>query len=415
VRVGNVGWLENTGVNFQRMSISLLPSADTSRFHYYTTIPASDLYLTSLNSVTLWTATFVPGGSFFDTYASQASSDAFSGTTFDWFGTYTPKYIEQNNNVMFYAGFSQSPSDVWFTELAQPEQLDPDYSFEVRTNDGDRITATKAFQNELIVFKQNSFHKVIGDNPANFQLVEVTQRFGCLSNKTVVDFNQSLVWLDKRGIVRYNGASWDLISTPVEDIFRRLNISAAIDKAVAINYEYRNQVWFGIPIDNSSVNNLTVVWDYLLDAWTFFEGFSPASFAYAKGYLNRQTVWRGDYSGLIHYHGEVFYGDNGQAITCTIKPHWDKGKENETWIQRRLFLDVNTVSGVTGTITGKVYSDYNASTIQATFSMYQNQFQSRAEMGVVGKAFTAEMSHSSASLPLLINGYSWAKRFLRNV
>jgi len=277
VRAGNIGWLENTGFNFQRMSISLLPSADTSRFHYFTTIPSSNLYLTNYNGVTLWSATFSPGASFFDTYSSQAAGDAFSGMAIDWFSTYTPKYIEQNQNVMFYAGFSSAPSTVWFTELGQPEQIEPDYNFEVRTNDGDRIYATKTYNNQLLVLKENSFSKVVGDNPDNFQLVELSQQFGCLSNKTVIEFKEDLVWLDTRGIVRFNGASWDLISTPVEDVFRRLNISVAKEKAVAVHYKYRNQVWFGIPVDNSSVNNLTVVWDYLIEAWTFFEGFNLAS------------------------------------------------------------------------------------------------------------------------------------------
>ena len=100
---------------------------------------------------------------------------------------------------------------------------------------------------------------------------------------------------------------------------------------------YRNQIWFGIPVDGSTVNNLTVVYDYLVQAWTFFDGFNPASFAFIKGALNKPTVWRGNYSGMISYHGESFFGDNGSGITCIARPHWDKNKENETWIWRRFF------------------------------------------------------------------------------
>ncbi len=334
---------------------------------------------------------------------------------FCFFDTYTPKYIEVNQNSMVMSGFSTAPSLVWISDIGNPEILQPENNFEVRTNDGDRITGHKTYNNQTIVLKENSFHKVIGDNTDNYQLVELSQQFGCLSNKTLIEYKEELVWLDTRGIIRFNGASWDLISTPVEDVFRRLNISAAKEKAVAVHYKYRNQIWFGIPVDNSTVNNLTVVWDYLIDAWTFFEGFNLSSATYAKGYLNRPTVFRGDYSGMIYFHGEVFYSDNGQGITCQATPHWDKGKENETWIQRRLFLDVATVTGVTGLITGKVFSNYNTATVQATYAMFQDAFQSRAEMGVVGKAFTTQWTHYSASLPLLINGYSWGKRLLRNV
>jgi hypothetical protein len=91
------------------------------------------------------------------------------------------------------------------------------------------------------------------------------------------------------------------------------------------------------------------------------------------------------------------------------------GGQNETSIWRRFFLDVATASGVTGQIKGQVFSNYDHSTVQTTFAVYQDQFQTRAEMGVVGKAVAAQVSHSSASLPLLINGYAWTKRPLRNV
>lgn len=414
-KVGNLGWRVNTGGNFLQTSVTLFPGADVSRFHYFTTIASSSLIITNYNGDTSWAAPIQLGASFFDSYAGLAVTDGFSGMSRAWFNTYTPKFIEQNQNVMFYAGFSSSPSTVWFSELGLPENIDPEFSFEVRTNDGDRITGTKSYNNQVIVFKQNSFHKVIGDNPDNFQLVELSQQFGCLSNKTIVEYKENLVWLDSRGVVMFNGAGWELISTPVEDTFRRINISAALENACAVHYKFRNQIWFGIPIDNSTQNNITIVWDYLVNAWTIFEGFNVASMALVKGSLTRPTAWRGDYSGMIYYHGESFYGDNGAGITCLARPHWDKLAENQTWLWRRFFLDVGTVSGLTGQITGKVFSDYDSSTVQATFSMYQSQFQSRAEMGVQAKAVTAEFAHYSASLPLLINGFSWARRNLRNV
>lgn len=340
---------------------------------------------------------------------------SFSAMTFDWFFSNTPKYLEINQNSMFMAGFSGAPSTIWFSNLGVPEVIESDSFFEVRTNDGDRIFGTKTFNNNVLVFKQNSFHKVIGDSPENFELVELSNEYGCISNQAIVEYRELLVWLDQKGVVRYNGASWEIISTPVEEIFKRMNLEAAKEKACAFHNLYRNQIWFGIPVDGSTQNNVTVVYDYLVDAWTYFDGFNPASFTLAKGSLNKPTAWRGDYSGLIHYHGESFFGDNGRGITCLAMPNWDRNKPNETWIWRRFFLDVATVTGLTGTITGKVMSDYDHTTVQATYSIYQNAFQSRAELGVVAKAVTTEWAHYSASLPLLINNYAWAKRLLRNV
>lgn len=381
-------------------SQQLNPAYNISKFKLYTLIPSNTSTFTIV----------IPSISLF---FSRASS--WTGIEFNFYASYTPKYLEVNQNVMFLSGFSNAPSTVWFSDVGAPESIQPENFFEVRTNDGDRILATKTYGSQVIVMKENSFHKIIGDSPENFELVEISNRYGCLSNKTVVEYEQKLLWLDKKGVLEFNGANYDIISTPVEDIFRRMNVEAAKEKAVAVHEIYRNQVWFGIPIDGATQNNMTVVYDYLVKAWTFFEGFRPASFALIKQALDKGTIWRGDYSGMIYYHSASFLGDNGSGITCLIRPHWDKNKENETWIWRRLFLDVGTVTGLTGQITGKLFSNYDNSTVQGTFAMYQDAFQSRAEIGVPAKAVTAEMAHYSASLPLLINGYSWAKRFLRNV
>jgi hypothetical protein len=422
VQAGALGYYDaSTGAAHSAMSITLKPSADLSRFQLYTTIPISSLTarsvyepFTASANITMFCSAFSINHASFSIVAPAQLG--FSGMVGNFFGTYTPKYIEVNQNIMFMAGFSSAPSVVWFSELGDPENVLPENFFEVRTNDGDRVYAMKAYNNYVLIMKETSFHKLIGNSADNFQLVQLSDQYGCISDKTVVEYSQKLVWLDRKGVMRFDGASWEIISTPVEDVFRRMNVANAKENACAVHWPDRNQIWFGIPLDNSTKNNITVVWDYLVDAWTFFDGFNPAAFAPVKGYNARSTTWRGDYSGMIYYHGDVFYGDNGQGITCIARPHWDKWQgEHSTSLWRRLFLDVNTASGITGAITGKVFSNYDSSTVQATFTMYQNQFQSRAEMGVNGKAVTAEFAHFSASLPLLINGYSWAKRTLRNV
>jgi hypothetical protein len=409
----NMGYVSG-GIGTDMLAFSLLPDVTQSRFHLFTTVPGASLFPQSLSGTTMWTTTFMPTS--LASFALAPTGDrAFSGVPFCWFDSNIPKYIEVNQNVMFMAGFSPQPSVAWFSEVGAPESTRANYNFEVRTNDGDKILATKAFQNGLLIMKERSFHKVIGDNPDNYQLVEMSSQYGCISNKTVVEFREMLAWLDRQGVLQYNGSAWEVISTPIEDTFRRMNLSAAREKACAVHYPFRNQLWFGIPVDGSTENNLTVVYDYLVGAWTFFDGFNASSFALAKGALNTPTAWRGDYSGKVHYFGESFYGDNGQGITCLGFSPFERNKENETWIWRRLFLDVAPVTGLTGVINCQLFANYNRSTVQATFAIYQDQFQSRADFGVVAKGTAVQFSHHSASLPLLINGYSWTKRYLRNV
>jgi hypothetical protein len=422
--------------NFRYMSATLRPDADTSRFWLYTIIPGASLYLksgvgTGVNNsfingggATFWAIDFsfrANGvGESLPTYAqfdgAPPLTSAFSGMPFNFFATYTPKYIEVSQNVMFSAGFSAQPSTVWFSELGEPEVYQPDSFFEVRTNDGDKIYGLKAFNNSLIVAKEHSFSKLIGSSADNYQLVELSSDFGCISSRTMLTKDQTLYWLDKKGILEFNGANWTIVSSGVENIFRRMNVDAAKENACGVHNIFRNQLWWGIPVDGSTVNNVTVVYDYLVGAWTYFDGFNPGSFALIKGAQSRPTVWRGDYSGLVHYTGSSFYSDSGRGITCMAFTKFENvGGENQTTLWRRLFLDVAPDhSGVTGAINCQIFSDYNTTAVQHTAMATQDQFQTRVEMGVIGKAVAAQFSHNSASLPLLINGYGFASRPLRN-
>lgn len=384
--------------------LKLLPVANTN-FKFFTLLPTSTTTFTlTTNEIPSWSGFLAtnPRGQ--------------SGMTFDWYSTYTPKYIEINQNQLFASGFKSNVNRVWFSNLGSPEFFDPEDFIDIITNDGDQVTAMKYFNEQIVLFKLRSFHKVIGTDPTNFQLLQISSDYGCLSKRAIVTTDLHMLWLDRKGIVQYDGANFKIISTPVEGIFRRMNISAAQEFATAVHWVYRNQIWFGIPIDGSTTNNITVVYDYSVGAWTFFDGFNPASFTYALGNLSVPSVWRGDYTGNVHVFGSSYYNDSGQGITCLAMTRFENdGGENQTTLWRRLFLDVATTSGITGVINGQVFSNYDKGTVQGTFTVYQNQFQTRTEMGILGKSVAAQVSHNSASLPLVINGYGWAKRGLRNV
>lgn len=400
------------GLSFNPGSVDLTPDQFGNIF-----VPLSEWRF--ITNIANSEQTFVIGAGDFnwpDVYDNVAGINiGFSGQPFVFNETYTPKYIEIADNRLFMAGFSAAPSVEFFSEIGQPEIVFPESFFEVRTDDGDRITGHKNFNDELIVFKRHSFHKLLGDSANNYDLSEISTEYGALSNKAIVEYRNKLLFLDEKGIVEFNGASWDIISHEVEPIFRRMNIEAAIENAAAVHYDFRNQIWFGIPLDDSTENNFTVVYDYLIDAWTFFDGFNPASFAMAKQGLSRDNLWVGDYSGQVSYFSPSFFADNGTGITCLIETKFDSPDgANVQNMYRQLFLDVNTPTGVTGKIDVEVFSDYTASA-KATFSVFQNSFQTKKDFGVQGKSVAFRMTHNSESLPLTIYGYTVRRRFLREV
>lgn len=316
-----------------------------------------------------------------------------------------PTFMEIHQNSMFLAGISATPSTLWFSELANPEKIQPDYNFEVRTNDGDKIRALKSLGSQLVVFKENSFHKVVGDNPTNYELVEISTEYGALSDRAVATVDGTAYFIDPKGIVKYDGSSWKIISDRMEQTFRRMNLSSARNNCLAAHYSFRNQIWFMFPIDSATQNNVAVIYDYKADAWFKFEGFNASSLVQMEAGLGTKSLFYGGYSGMISHFSPSFLSDNGTAFSLIAQPRFDQPQgRNNTALFRRLWLDSDPVSGLTGTIDVTILKNMSNTGI-TTMSIYQSQFQSRLEFGVAAKAIGFIFSHRHASLPCTINGW----------
>jgi hypothetical protein len=327
--------------------------------------------------------------------------------------TLIPKYLEIYNNQLFMAGFSAFPSTVHWSQIGEPEGVEPDFNAEFRTNDGDRITGMKPYNGSMVVTKERSFHRITGDNPENFLIQEISDQYGCVSNRAIIQFEDNLYFLDPKGIVEYNGANVKVVSNKVEEIFSRMNLAAARDNAAALHFRQNNEIWFGIPV-GSTINNTLVVFDYLAQAWTTYEGLNVSNLFSAKGSLDQRVPFYGGYTGSVSYFGTTLTNDNGAEITYMILPPFmaPAGQTTESqW--RRFYLNVDPVLGFTQAITINLRTNYGT-TIQATRTMYQAPYQSRIDFGLSARSIQPEIISASASFPIKVNGYAFARRFQRD-
>ncbi len=329
--------------------------------------------------------------------------------------TMAPRYLELFNNSLMMSGFSTQLSTVWFSDVGEPEGIEPTFNFQVRTNDGDRVYGQKAYQGGCVFFKEKSLHRLTGDNPDNYVLQEITDQYGCISHHAAVVWQDKLWFLDKKGICEYNGANTLIVSNKVEPIFLQMNIDAAKNNARAIHNRPRNEVWFSIPINGATMNNCTVVYDYIAQAWTTFKGFNPICLAMIKQTFSDNRAFYADYSGSLYNFDENTPSHAGNAMTCVIGSRYfgDQGKSIQTQF-RRLFLDVDQVSGGASTITLNFKQDYGSS-IVLTRQMGQQAFQSRIDFGISAKSMAFDLYHVSASLSIRVNGWTTEGRTQRMV
>jgi len=376
-------------------------------------ITAAVIYRTSPGGQDLFQIGFLPvgGQTFVDTglaLGNQVEPDTF-------FFTLAPRYMELFQNHLFMVGFSGAPSDVWNSEVGQPETILPDSNFEFRTNDGDELRGAKFYNGALYVFKERSFGKIVGDNSSNFTLLDVSDQYGALSNNAIVTYEDIMLFLDRKGIARFNGAVPEIISDKIEDIFLRMNISAARGNATAIHHRHRNEIWFGIPVDGATFNNLTVIFDYISLSFTTQKGFNPSSFAMAKSTFARPTAFYGSYSGAIFYTSASLFSHNGNGMTYVLQSKfYNMGGPSTTMQYRRLFVDHDPIVGIT--VPMQVNFRVNEqSAIAATATIYLNDYQSRIDFGIPAKSLSVELVTSGASFPVKINGFTVEGRLQRKV
>lgn len=327
--------------------------------------------------------------------------------------SYFPRYSEVYQNRLFLAGFSLTPSTVWFSDVAEPEGYQPSFNFEVRTNDADIITCMKAYATNLYIFKKNSFHVLLGDNPNNFNLQEISNLYGCLNNRAAIIYQDILLFLDRKGIMMYNGASLTVISQKIQQYFDRMNYNVALNTAIMVHDKIRNQIMISIPIDGSSTNNITIVYDYLVTAWTTYAGFNPTVFATIQGYNLTKYPAYGDAQGRINWMGPSFTGDNGSGMTLYFKTRFSHDMGDSVQKQyRRLYLNADAPAA-TLSIACNIFQDYGSSIVKsATFIM--GSFQNRIDFGVSAKSMAFE-TWALNPVYLRIHGYTIEQRLQRNV
>lgn len=364
----------------------------------------SDLF--RLGFLSLNGATFVDSGT---TALSNFPSPDSS------FFTLAPRYLELFQNSLFLIGSSQFPSTAFFSELGQPENIQPESNFEVRTNDGDYLTGGKFYGSGLYLFKQNTFSKVVGNDTTNFVLLDVSNEYGCISNRAIIVYHDIMLFLDKKGICRYNGATPEIISNKIEDTFLSMNIDAAIGNACAIHDKFRNQVKWAIPTNGSTFNNTMIVYDYITDGWTVKEGYFPSAMAYLKSYFPRQTEFYGGYSGSVHYVSASLFSNNGHGITYAMKSKFHSiFGPSITGQYRRLFIDTDPIVGITVPLTIN-FRINEQDDVVLTRETFFDQFQTRIEFGIPAKSLSIELITSGSSFPVRINGYTLEARLQRRV
>ena len=178
------------------------------------------------------------------------------------------KYITLHKERIWISGNTDYPSEIYYSDDGNPDFFDPTDYFNVRPDDGDKISFAKTLLGTLTVGKSNSIQKIYtdGTDTTDWYVSERVETVGCPAPYTVDICSKGLIYLSRHGIYIFNGGQSQLISDAVTDIINGIeNLSINDCAGVYTNNEYR--LAYTSESGGGDINDKVLIYDFVRDAY----------------------------------------------------------------------------------------------------------------------------------------------------
>ena len=235
----------------------------------------------------------------------------WDGTTLtDWGGT--PPLagsITLSDERVWLTGVKANPNSVFYSDDLNPENWtggeDASGQVDIPTWDGGVCLGISTIFSDVVIFKTNSIHRILGTYPAVYEVKQVYSTTGAIAEKTIVSATDKAFFLTKDGLYYYNGVSaFPLLGDKAKDV----KINPAYAKN-AVSVVYKNVLYCAFPEGSSTVNNAVFVYDLSSGALMLWRGLEVSDFVEYDGKLlfsnSTGKVYQLDDSATTFDGGEI--------------------------------------------------------------------------------------------------------------
>jgi hypothetical protein len=214
-------------------------------------------------------------------------------------------------------------------------------SFTFNDGSNDEVVAVTPWTlNEFLVFMRNSIQYVnigdggyinVGQGLASSAFVKtLTTDAGCAAKKTAVQVAGGVMFLSDNGVYflqpQNSGANEGMrlltiaepVSSPIDDVIKRINRSYV---STAVASYWGNRYYLAVPLDNSTVNNAILVYNFILKSWesvdTYPSGFNATNLLVSKK-DNQRRLFVIDKSRGVFLTEELDWDEFGDATGTPI-------------------------------------------------------------------------------------------------
>ena len=227
---------------------------------------------------------------------------------------------------------STNISRVWFSDAGLPETWTASNYVDLTPGDGEGIQGMVTWREMVFVFKKTKFFVFYGNSTsatgtAVFNYRSVDTGVGLSATRALCAAPDGVYFfMDGRGIFRTTGGPPELISQPVNPIFRGGASSlwqggtAAVPNTGAAMAWWNERLYFAY--SRSSGNDRMLVYNFEVGAWTLYDIFAAAMVPFAPSTTGEELMFA--YAATANHVGRhrsltPFTDDDGAAITSRYR------------------------------------------------------------------------------------------------
>ena len=301
----------------------------------------------SLNVSTELQNAYIVSGNTLSTIPFNSTSSFTNGAilTIGFVGTYpgptSPPTVTTGAftaGYLFLGGNPATPQYLYVSNNNQPTVFVGNEIINVSIGDGQPIEKIQPYRTgDEIIYKSRSIYDLnivsngnttcVPQPICTWTLTPLTQDTGTYSPRSVVSLGNDQWFLSGppygvRSVIRsqFDKTFVNLVSQPIQDIFDGTNINGQIlntnEVQLAAATYFNNKYILAIPVGNSSVNNLVLVYDFITQSWTEITGWFPAEWVIYNS--NLYYIDANDGRVVQCFTGTI--GDIGTVIPSTSGP-----------------------------------------------------------------------------------------------
>jgi hypothetical protein len=178
------------------------------------------------------------------------------------------KYNLIHKERLFATGNNTDPSNIYWSDLFNPDVFDPTDYVSIRRNDGDAITFLKEQLGILTVGKTNTIQKFYTEGDTSTWQASAPLSFvGCPAPYSVANTPVGIFYVGRDGLYNFNGQYSSLISDAVTPKIRDI-LEVALDNAWGMWFKNEYQLAYTSRSTGATHNDRVLVYDTTRDAYS---------------------------------------------------------------------------------------------------------------------------------------------------